>query len=322
MPILYRLDAEGGFTVGDTDSGFASYAYPSSPHADAARKNPKRVAAEMHEQAKEGAWMRAAGAPAAEQITQSDARMIAQLEAGRVDGSTRELPSPELSPSELVQQAEARHGGHFDAWEVSQVIEWRNIEYQYQPNYCEPLHSTHYDTIEEARLQDDYVADFWTVYGHMPDRGVEAIKDFPTEEAARSFLEVVTGDRTADQVPYEKGRVWMPNGQPQLPSPLPTRDPMADLMRALGPDVAQLGEGIGGQVIDWPEQPDTYHGQRDQRAEEGRPIEPAARLLAALRAGMGEQGATVTNHASQERGGLEPGDRVFLASRSTERERW
>ncbi len=47
MALIYKLDAHGGFTVGDTDTGATSYAYPTSPHATLARRLPDRVAADM-----------------------------------------------------------------------------------------------------------------------------------------------------------------------------------------------------------------------------------------------------------------------------------
>lgn len=46
-PIVFVLDAQGGFTVGDTLTGRTSYAYPTSEHATAAKKNPHKVAAKM-----------------------------------------------------------------------------------------------------------------------------------------------------------------------------------------------------------------------------------------------------------------------------------
>jgi hypothetical protein len=47
MTILFKLDAKGGFTVGDTRTGRTAYAYPSSPNARAARIDPTLVASEM-----------------------------------------------------------------------------------------------------------------------------------------------------------------------------------------------------------------------------------------------------------------------------------
>jgi hypothetical protein len=343
MAILYRFEEDGSFVAGDTGTGFASRLAATNLDAERAGWNAEIVAFEMVEAERQHAFARQGGEPVNEAIRENDARFMAALKAGLEDGSTialtaaarshaeavfaaKEQAGPELSPSEIVQQAEARQGVRFDGWEVSHVIEWRNIEYQYQPNFCERLEDTNFGTIEDARLQDDYVSDFWTVYGHLPQGGVEAIEDFPSEDQARSFLAAVTGDRHADRTYPNHSRTG-PSGD--------ACEPLGDLMRALtdspaleaglraveGPSLEGLGEGAGGQIIDWPKQPDTYHGQRDQRAEEGRQIEPAARLLERLRTGMGDQGAVVTNYAGQERGGLEPGERVFLAPRQHDRDR-
>ncbi len=47
MSIFHALTVDGAFVCGDTKSGFTSYAYPTSPHAVAARRKPKETAAEM-----------------------------------------------------------------------------------------------------------------------------------------------------------------------------------------------------------------------------------------------------------------------------------
>lgn len=44
MKIEYGFDAAGGFVVRDVDGRWASYSYPSSPNAAAARKSAARVA--------------------------------------------------------------------------------------------------------------------------------------------------------------------------------------------------------------------------------------------------------------------------------------
>lgn len=51
--ILYKFDKHGGFTVGDTVSKLTGYAFPTSHNADAAKKNPEKVAASMIAKAKE-----------------------------------------------------------------------------------------------------------------------------------------------------------------------------------------------------------------------------------------------------------------------------
>jgi hypothetical protein len=47
MTVLYCLDSDGSFLVGDTRTGRTAYAYPSSHNAVAARHDPLRTAAMM-----------------------------------------------------------------------------------------------------------------------------------------------------------------------------------------------------------------------------------------------------------------------------------
>ncbi len=47
MTIQYHIDQDGSFTAGDVDSGVTAYAYPSSEHAQQAKRNPLKVAEEM-----------------------------------------------------------------------------------------------------------------------------------------------------------------------------------------------------------------------------------------------------------------------------------
>ena len=47
MAIKYKLDAQGGFTVGDTAAKLTSYAYPTSANAQQAKRAPLAVAREM-----------------------------------------------------------------------------------------------------------------------------------------------------------------------------------------------------------------------------------------------------------------------------------
>jgi hypothetical protein len=44
---VWKLLDDGGFVAGDKDSRMTSYAYPSSPHANVAKRYPKLVAEEM-----------------------------------------------------------------------------------------------------------------------------------------------------------------------------------------------------------------------------------------------------------------------------------
>jgi hypothetical protein len=58
MSILYKLDAQGGFTCGDTETGRTAYAYPTSISADDAKHDPLRVARRMmkHENESKPGW--------------------------------------------------------------------------------------------------------------------------------------------------------------------------------------------------------------------------------------------------------------------------
>lgn len=47
MAIKYLLDADGGFTCGDTASGYTAYSYPSSHWATEAKRHAATVAAAM-----------------------------------------------------------------------------------------------------------------------------------------------------------------------------------------------------------------------------------------------------------------------------------
>lgn len=47
MALIHLLDGDGGFTVGDTNTGTTLYAYPTSPRASQARRNPVGVATTM-----------------------------------------------------------------------------------------------------------------------------------------------------------------------------------------------------------------------------------------------------------------------------------
>ncbi len=47
MTILYKFDQNGGFVVGDTETGLTSYAYPTSAAANRAKRDGGRVATSM-----------------------------------------------------------------------------------------------------------------------------------------------------------------------------------------------------------------------------------------------------------------------------------
>lgn len=55
-------------------------------------------------------------------------------------------------------------------------------------------HGTYYEPTEDAD------AEMWTLYGHIPGRGVEAIGDFRTRELAEEVYARITGRRYRDAV--------------------------------------------------------------------------------------------------------------------------
>jgi hypothetical protein len=96
----------------------------------------------------------------------------AALQAAFDAGATGALPPPEPDP-ELPTPYDAYeiHGVAFDDTE-------RTI--------CEPV--------------EDADAEMWTLYGHVPSQGVEAIGDFRTRECAEEVFARITGRRYRDGV--------------------------------------------------------------------------------------------------------------------------
>jgi hypothetical protein len=47
MAIVFKLDADGGFTVGDTETRLTAYAYPASTYSQRAKRAPLAVAHTM-----------------------------------------------------------------------------------------------------------------------------------------------------------------------------------------------------------------------------------------------------------------------------------
>ena len=45
--LVFKLLPDGGFVAGDTESRLTSYAYPTSTHANAAKRKPEATAREM-----------------------------------------------------------------------------------------------------------------------------------------------------------------------------------------------------------------------------------------------------------------------------------
>jgi hypothetical protein len=100
MAILHRLDAQGGFTCGDTITGLTAYAYPTSPHAVAAKRGPGMVAEEMIAHEKATAWTRDVLPDSHKQDADRLAELI--LSAAAVDA----LPSlPDALPAALISSA-------------------------------------------------------------------------------------------------------------------------------------------------------------------------------------------------------------------------
>lgn len=59
MPIQFKMLEDGGFVAGDSETRITCYAYPTSDHAEAAKREPRIIAAEMIESENAGhrAWM-------------------------------------------------------------------------------------------------------------------------------------------------------------------------------------------------------------------------------------------------------------------------
>lgn len=47
MTLVYKMLADGGFVVGDTETRLTGYAYPTSTNATLARKSPDRAATDI-----------------------------------------------------------------------------------------------------------------------------------------------------------------------------------------------------------------------------------------------------------------------------------
>jgi hypothetical protein len=77
MTILYRMRPDGAFLAGCTDTGHAGYCYPTSPGADAARKDPITAARYMVKN--DMAWTRPKSGQLADELTARDARYMAEL---------------------------------------------------------------------------------------------------------------------------------------------------------------------------------------------------------------------------------------------------
>lgn len=81
MAILYLIDEQGGFLCGDTLTGITEYAYPTSDHATAAKRDPEGVARTMLAKA----WRPPETfQPLATELQERDRRRIARLKASAI----------------------------------------------------------------------------------------------------------------------------------------------------------------------------------------------------------------------------------------------
>lgn len=75
---------------------------------------------------------------------------------------------------------------------------------RYDAYEIQPCHR--YFDIDEPDISfvepcETYEADFWTVYGHIPGEGVQAIGDFDTREHAEEVIARITGRSYNDSTP-------------------------------------------------------------------------------------------------------------------------
>lgn len=82
----------------------------------------------------------------------------------------------------------------FNGYEVKQVVECVD---SIGNKFCEPLEN---GTIEDARKDANYVADFWTLYGHLEGEGVRCIGDYDQRAAAVEMYCFITGDYALDNL--------------------------------------------------------------------------------------------------------------------------
>ena len=72
MDLVFKMLEDGGFVAGDRGSGMTSYAYPSSPHANVAKKHPKLVAEDMLSRE----WMQARNIPAVKEYDRLNWKLL------------------------------------------------------------------------------------------------------------------------------------------------------------------------------------------------------------------------------------------------------
>ncbi len=105
------------------------------------------------------------------------------------DGKWRKIPRVEWDSADPEPESQDNHTPaaglptRFDAYEIAPCSRFREDgerdRFYYEP--CEP---------DEA--------DVWTLYGHVPGLGVEAIGDFETRELAEEVFARITGRRYAN----------------------------------------------------------------------------------------------------------------------------
>jgi hypothetical protein len=97
-------------------------------------------------------------------VWQLEAALRAAFDAGANSALSRRVPEQGLPAP-------------YDAYEIEGVASFVNE------------HGTYYEPTEDAD------AEMWTLYGHVPGRGVEAIGDFRTREHAEEVYARITGRR-------------------------------------------------------------------------------------------------------------------------------
>ncbi len=81
-------------------------------------------------------------------------------------------------------------GLKFDAYEYNGVIEYEDCDGE---RYCEPVTEDQLaDWQDQGGDNATPVNAFWSVYGHLPEGGVECLCDCATEDDARRIYEALT----------------------------------------------------------------------------------------------------------------------------------
>lgn len=115
--------------------------------------------------------------------------LIDILNQGIEDSFQRSDAAHEVG-SEIPNDAQLTTGSCFDAYEVRPVVVSNETD-------CEAYFTLAEADEELARLE--YIGTkallIWTVYGHLPGEGVEALEDCDSEEQAHVYLFTVSGIR-------------------------------------------------------------------------------------------------------------------------------